>query len=78
MPSSQHVHHMAVVAWSFRNDPDNDFPPAVLLGCDGGVCAKTEVYKAKPRLRRVPEGLTPEQFHAMQGGAYWNEICTSA
>lgn len=51
--------------------------PAVLLGCTGGVCARTEVFKAKPRLRKIPEGLTPEQFAALKGGAYWEEIAVA-
>ena len=50
------------------------FRPAVLLGCTRGVCAKTEVIAPKPRSRKVPAGMTPEQFNALKAGMYWPEI----
>lgn len=75
---------MAVIAWNTRPEGTIDAfeelcgersaRPRVLLGCDGGVCAKTEIAPEKPRSRNVPEGVTPEQFLALKAGAYWPEI----
>ena len=66
---------MEPVSWSFRDDSaEEPFPPAVLMGCTRGICARTEVVMPKPRARKVPAGMTPEQFQALKGGAYWPEI----
>lgn len=50
------------------------FRPAVLMGCKTPACGKTEIVKPKPRARRVPAGVTPEQFNALKAGQYWPEI----
>jgi hypothetical protein len=66
---------MEPVSWTWRDEDDpHAFTPAVLMGCTRGVCAKTEVVKPKKRDRKVPTGITPEQFQALKNGSYWPEI----
>lgn len=75
MPDTGHVHRITPIAWTTRG---GDFPPGVLLGCTHGVCSKTEAVIPGKRDRKVPPGMTKEQFAQMKQGAYWPEIMQGA
>ena len=71
MPATGHVHQMTPIAWTSAG---SDFPPGVLLCCTKGVCAKTEAVYPKKQSRKVPVGLTQEQFDSLKAGRFWPEI----
>lgn len=77
----KHDHQMTVIAHSTRvphdhveEDCPSCFRPAVLMSCQVGGCIKVEAVMPRSRQRRVPDGLTREQWLALKNGIYWNEI----
>jgi hypothetical protein len=81
-----HPHRFAVFAASKR-DPENDcadvtkcnafmcghFPPRVITHCQVPGCIAMETSAPTRRHRKVPMGMTPDQFQAMQNGSYFGE-----
>lgn len=72
MPKSAHEHEMRPLSWTTQGEK-----PAVLMSCQRGVCARTEVHHVSKRSRKLPEGITEAQFAALREGKHWPEAVSA-